>query len=104
MRRRGIPDLTNDPSRAHPAGARAITIHHGDNLPLLRTMEDERFDLIYIDPPFNTGHTQTRTTQRNVRDPEGDRTGFKGQLVTPSKRAAFDSSFLVSAKARRTRA
>lgn len=41
-------------------------------------MESERFDLIYIDPPFNTGRKQTRTRQRNVRDPEGDRKGFQG--------------------------
>ena len=27
-------------------------IHTGDNLEILRTMEDESVDLIYLDPPF----------------------------------------------------
>ena len=32
-----------------------IEIHFGDNLPILRSMPEAAFDLIYIDPPFNTG-------------------------------------------------
>jgi site-specific DNA-methyltransferase (adenine-specific) len=35
-------------------------------------------DLIYVDPPFNTGRTQARTRVRTVRDAGGDRTGFSG--------------------------
>jgi site-specific DNA-methyltransferase (adenine-specific) len=34
--------------------------------------------LIYIDPPFNTGTTQRRTRLKTVRDEAGDRTGFGG--------------------------
>lgn len=56
-----------------------IEILEGDNLPILRSMPGESFDLIYIDPPFNTGKTQRRTRLRTVRDDDGDRTGFKGQ-------------------------
>ncbi|MGH7409724.1 MAG: DNA-methyltransferase, partial [Candidatus Methylomirabilis sp.] len=37
------------------------------------------FDLIYIDPPFNTGKVQARTQIRTVRDEKGDRSGFMGQ-------------------------
>lgn len=33
---------------------------HGDNLTLMKKFEDEKFDLIYTDPPFNTGRTQQR--------------------------------------------
>ncbi len=51
----------------------------GDNLPILNAMPDEWADLIYIDPPFNTGKTQTRTRLRTERHPEGDRTGFQGE-------------------------
>lgn len=41
-------------------------------------MADASFDLIYIDPPFNTGRPQTRTQIATVRDAEGDRLGFHG--------------------------
>lgn len=56
-----------------------LDIHLGDNLAVLSAFADGSFDLIYIDPPFNTGRTQARTQIRTVRDPEGDRKGFKGQ-------------------------
>ena len=32
------------------------TIFTGDNLPILRGMDDESIDLIYLDPPFNSDH------------------------------------------------
>ncbi|MEI7837592.1 MAG: site-specific DNA-methyltransferase [Planctomycetota bacterium] len=51
----------------------------GDNLEILRGFSDASYDLIYIDPPFNTGKTQARTQLRTTRDEEGDRVGFKGQ-------------------------
>ena len=57
-----------------------LDIYYGDNLQLLQQFPDESFDLIYIDPPFNTGKTQERTRIRTVRDQEnGDRTGFQGK-------------------------
>ena len=33
-------------------------IFFGDNLPILKSLPDESIDLIYIDPPFNTGKVQ----------------------------------------------
>ncbi len=56
-----------------------LDIHFGDNLDILRTLPDESFQLVYIDPPFNTGKTQTRTQLRTLRDQDGDRNGFQGQ-------------------------
>ena len=50
-----------------------------DNLQVLRALEPGSIDLIYIDPPFNTGRTQTRVALRTERDEAGDRTGFQGQ-------------------------
>ena len=50
----------------------------GDNLPILKAMDAGSADLIYIDPPFNTGKTQSRTRIRVERDKDGDRTGFQG--------------------------
>jgi site-specific DNA-methyltransferase (adenine-specific) len=51
----------------------------GDNLAFLRDLPDGIVDLIYIDPPFNTGKQQTRRNVKSVRDDEGGSTGFKGQ-------------------------
>ena len=33
----------------------SVRVYYGDNLPFLRSFESGSFDLIYIDPPFNTG-------------------------------------------------
>jgi DNA modification methylase len=54
-------------------------ILEGDNLPLMRAQPDGIAQLIYADPPFNTGTTQSRRTLRTIADPEGDRTGFNGR-------------------------
>ena len=50
----------------------------GDNLEVLRQMPDGSANLIYIDPPFNTGRQQSRTQIRVERNTQGDRIGFKG--------------------------
>jgi site-specific DNA-methyltransferase (adenine-specific) len=50
----------------------------GDNLAVLRTLPDDSVPLIYIDPPFNTGRTQSRPRLRTERDDGGDRVGFHG--------------------------
>jgi site-specific DNA-methyltransferase (adenine-specific) len=51
----------------------------GDNLELLPRFADESFQLVYADPPFNTGRTRVRRTLATVRDADGDRTGFGGR-------------------------
>jgi site-specific DNA-methyltransferase (adenine-specific) len=53
----------------------------GDNAEVLPKLPDESFQLIYIDPPFNTGGRRDRRTLRTTRDdPDGgDRTGFGGR-------------------------
>jgi site-specific DNA-methyltransferase (adenine-specific) len=50
----------------------------GDNLAILRKLPSASVPLIYVDPPFNTGHRQVRPTLKTVRDEAGDRTGFGG--------------------------
>ncbi|MCX7934102.1 MAG: site-specific DNA-methyltransferase [Planctomycetota bacterium] len=57
----------------------ALKIYFGDNLQILRAMPAGAVDLIYIDPPFNTGKTQRRTRIAAVRDERGDRLGFQGK-------------------------
>ena len=54
-------------------------IYFGDNLTILRTLPAESVELIYIDPPFNTGKTQARTQIKTERSQNGNRTGFAGQ-------------------------
>jgi site-specific DNA-methyltransferase (adenine-specific) len=51
----------------------------GENLELLPAFADQSFQLIYIDPPFNTGKAQARKTLQAVRDQDGQRTGFNGR-------------------------
>jgi site-specific DNA-methyltransferase (adenine-specific) len=50
-----------------------------ENMEVLPKLPAGEFQLIYIDPPFNTGKVQSRKTLATVPDPEGDRTGFGGQ-------------------------
>jgi site-specific DNA-methyltransferase (adenine-specific) len=54
-------------------------IYFGDNLPVLQSLTSESIDLVYIDPPFNTGKVQARTQIRTERSLDGDRVGFQGQ-------------------------
>jgi site-specific DNA-methyltransferase (adenine-specific) len=61
-----------------PAPADHDTIHHADNMDVLPHLPAEGFQLVYIDPPFNTGETQSRRTLAMAPDEAGDRTGFKG--------------------------
>ena len=52
---------------------------HGDNLTVLETLAPGTFDLVYMDPPFNTGRAQGRRTLSVAADPDGERTGFGGR-------------------------
>ncbi|MCL5429419.1 MAG: site-specific DNA-methyltransferase [Chloroflexi bacterium] len=67
----------------------------GDNLPILRSIPDSSVNLIYIDPPFNTGKKQARTRLRTVRSKNGDRKGFQGQryATTVLGSRAFSDQF-----------
>jgi site-specific DNA-methyltransferase (adenine-specific) len=50
-----------------------------ENLVVLHATPDESVDLIYVDPPFNTGQSRVLQTLRTVADVDGDRTGFAGK-------------------------
>ena len=70
----------------------------GDNLPILRGLPDQSFQLIYIDPPFNTGKVQSRQSLKTVRTDTpvaGSRVGFQGQTyeTVRGKVTAYNDSF-----------
>jgi hypothetical protein len=70
----------------------------GDNLPVLEQLPDESFQLIYIDPPFNTGKVQSRQSLKTVRTDApvtGSRVGFQGQTyeTVRGKVTAYNDSF-----------
>lgn len=56
-----------------------LTVYFSDNLPILQSLPEDLVDLIYIDPPFNTGKIQRRSQISTVRDENGDRIGFQGK-------------------------
>ncbi len=66
---------------AQPLALLDDLVIQADNMLALARLPTEAFDLIYIDPPFNTGHSQTRRTFAVAQAEEGtgDRTGFGGR-------------------------
>ena len=61
-------------------------LYYGDNLEILqRYVPDESVNLIYIDPPFNTGKLQQRTEIQVKQDAIGDRVGFQGRTYRTRK-------------------
>jgi site-specific DNA-methyltransferase (adenine-specific) len=80
--------LTCDPDSVRPVriqtAGEPITLDHdlvvhGDNLGVLESLPVGTFDLIYMDPPFNTGRAQGRRTLSVAADPAGQRVGFGGR-------------------------
>ncbi len=76
-----------------PSGPNLVI--EGDNLPAIAALPDASFRLIYLDPPFNTGRTQRRTTTTTKRSETGTRTGFKGHSYDTIKGVlyGYDDSF-----------
>lgn len=72
------------------------TLYQGDNLELLRTLPDTSVQLIYIDPPFNTGRQQSRSKTTTKRSETGDRVGFKGLRYESIKEKvlSYDDTFV----------
>lgn len=60
-----------------PTGPNLVV--EGNNLDVIGQLPDESFQMIYIDPPFNTGKVQKLQSLKTVRSQNGSRVGFKGQ-------------------------
>ncbi|MGI8715723.1 MAG: DNA-methyltransferase [Solirubrobacteraceae bacterium] len=67
----------------------------GDNASVLERLPAGAFDLIYVDPPFNTGRIQARRTTSAVADPSAQRVGFGGRRYRSQllARLAYDDQF-----------
>ena len=66
-----------------------LEILFGDNLPALERLPTGSVDLVYIDPPFNTGATQRLASKATVRDEAaGDRAGFGGKRYRTEARGS----------------
>ncbi len=72
-------------------------VHLADGVEVARALDSESVDLVYLDPPFNTGKRQMRETLRTVRveQDEGDRTGFGGRRYATVRLGlrSFDDKF-----------
>ena len=70
--------MTHTPGTGHGESTGRIVL--ADNMTVLPTLADGSVDLIYIDPPFNTGRERRHTRIRAVPDEDGgDRVGFQGK-------------------------
>jgi site-specific DNA-methyltransferase (adenine-specific) len=67
----------------------------GDNLDVLPRFADGSFQLVYADPPFNTGKTVSRRTLSVLPDENGDRIGFQGRRYASRvlKETSFPDAF-----------
>jgi site-specific DNA-methyltransferase (adenine-specific) len=66
----------------------ANSINLADNLAFLSNVPDGAANLVYIDPPFNTGGQQSITRLKTVRDDDGDRTGFGGNRYRTERQSS----------------
>lgn len=66
-----------------------------DNLTVLAKIPDASVQVVYIDPPFNTGKIQKRESIRTVRSESGSRIGFKGSSYDTIRESAtsYNDSF-----------
>jgi site-specific DNA-methyltransferase (adenine-specific) len=71
------------------------TLYFGDNLTVLKLIPDSYIQLVYIDPPFNTGREQQRSKVTTKRNNEGNRIGFKGERYETVKSTvlSYDDQF-----------
>lgn len=74
---------------------KSYRVIHSDNLTALQSIPDESIQLIYVDPPFNTGRVQSRGSSTTTRSEDGNRIGFKGKRYDIVKETvlSYDDEF-----------
>jgi site-specific DNA-methyltransferase (adenine-specific) len=73
-----LPDVRIQ-SAAEPVTLDDDLVITGDNALVLDRLPPDSFDLIYMDPPFNTGRSQARHSISVAADPTARRVGFGGR-------------------------
>ena len=70
-------------------------VYLSDNLSVISKIESGSVQLVYIDPPFNTGKVQKRESIRTVKSDTGTRVGFKGESYDTIRESAtsYNDSF-----------
>jgi site-specific DNA-methyltransferase (adenine-specific) len=88
-------DLPTDQPPAGCASPLPCRIVCADNLTVLQSLPAGLVNLVYIDPPFNTGRTMRMTSIRTVSDDQGDRVGFQGRRYRTEVRSSrsFDDEY-----------
>ena len=68
---------------------------HGESLEVLGTLPDGAVDLVYIDPPFNTGKRQSHARMTARASPDATRRGFGGRTyeVVEGQRRSYADAF-----------
>jgi site-specific DNA-methyltransferase (adenine-specific) len=64
----------------------------GDNLWVLEQLDGSSVDVIYIDPPFNTGKVQRGESIKTVRSETGSRKGFKGDTYESIRQSSTSNN------------
>jgi site-specific DNA-methyltransferase (adenine-specific) len=67
----------------------------GDNAAWLPQLPGGKFDVVYMDPPFNTGRAQARHTLEVTASAGGDRVGFGGRRYASRllRTLSYDDAF-----------
>jgi site-specific DNA-methyltransferase (adenine-specific) len=90
---------TFSPVRIEPFSTQPVLdddlVIFGDNAPALANLPQAAFDLIYMDPPFNTGRAQSRRTLSVRADEAGRRVGFGGRRYASQllQSLSYDDAF-----------
>jgi site-specific DNA-methyltransferase (adenine-specific) len=69
-------------SRSEPIALERDLVIEADCDEVLPRLPDGAFELIYVDPPFNTGAPRRHRRLEVARDPAGERIGFGGHRYT----------------------
>lgn len=64
-------------------------VYYGNNLDILGQLTKQSIDLIYIDPPFNTGKEQAMNRIKTEQAIAGDRKGFKDQTYASTNISSY---------------
>ena len=79
------PSLFQTPNiQVAPLERPTLKVVQGDNIDVLKQLPAGQVDLIYVDPPFNTGKAQRRRQIKAVHSPTASRVGFQGRTYRTS--------------------